>query len=156
MGSCDYCRWSSNRFLMEPRKQTEYLIIHCAATKPSMDIGLTEIRKWHLDRQWRDVGYHFIVRRSGEVELGRAINDSGAHASGYNHKSIGICLVGGMAEDNSAEDNFTDKQWTALLDLVKQIQIEHNDIKIIGHNEISKKECQSFDVKKWKKDNGFR
>ena len=56
-----------------------------------------------------------------------------------------------MAEDNSAEDNFTDKQWTALLDLVKQIQVEYNDIKIIGHNEVSKKECPSFDVQKWKR-----
>ena len=53
--------------MIELRKKTEYLIIHCAATKPSMDIGLTEIRKWHLDRGWRDVGYHYIIRRNGEA-----------------------------------------------------------------------------------------
>ena len=139
MGSGYDCGGSYNCILMELRKETEYLIIHCAATKPSMDIGLTEIRKWHLDRGWRDVG--------------RRNDDMGAHASGYNHKSIGVCLVGGMADDNSAEDNFTDRQWTALLDLVKQIQVEYNDINIIGHNEVSTKECPSFDVQKWKTDN---
>ena len=93
---------------MELRGSTEYIVIHCSATKPSMDIGLREIRDWHVkDNGWRDVGYHFIIRRNGEVELGRNIKDTAAHAAGYNHKSIGIAMVGGMAEDDSTENNFT-------------------------------------------------
>ena len=139
---------------MEPRKSTDYIVIHCAATKASMDIGLTEIRKWHVqDNGWRDVGYHYIIRRNGEVELGRSNRDTGAHAAGYNHKSISLCMVGGMAEDNSAENNFTAQQWTALLDLVKQLKSNYPDADVIGHNEISEKECPSFDVQKWKEDN---
>ena len=139
---------------MEPRKSTDYIVIHCAATKASMDIGLTEIRKWHVqDNGWRDVGYHYIIRRNGEVELGRSNRDTGAHAAGYNHKSISLCMVGGMAEDNSAENNFTAQQWTALLDLVKQLKSHYPDADVIGHNEISEKECPSFDVQKWKGDN---
>ena len=139
---------------MEPRKSTDYIVIHCAATKASMDIGLTEIRKWHVqDNGWRDVGYHNIIRRNGEVELGRRIRDTGAHAAGYNHKSVSVCMVGGMAEDNSAENNFTAQQWTALLDLVKQLKSNYPDADVIGHNEISEKECPSFDVQKWKEDN---
>ena len=139
---------------MEPRKSTDYIVIHCAATKASMDIGLTEIRKWHVqDNGWRDVGYHYIIRRNGEVELGRSIRDTGAHAAGYNHKSVSVCMVGGMAEDNSAENNFTAQQWTALLDLVKQLKSNYPDADVIGHNEISEKECPSFDVQKWKGDN---
>ena len=139
---------------MEPRNSTEYIVIHCAATKASMDIGLTEIRKWHVqDNGWRDVGYHYIIRRNGEVELGRSIRDTGAHAAGYNHKSVSVCMVGGMAEDNSAENNFTAQQWTALLDLVKQLKADYPDADVIGHNEISEKKCPSFDVQKWKGDN---
>ena len=139
---------------MEPRKSTDYIVIHCAATKASMDIGLTEIRKWHVqDNGWRDVGYHYIIRRNGEVELGRSIRDTGAHAAGYNHKSVSVCMVGGMAEDNSAENNFTAQQWTALLDLVKQLKVDYPDADVIGHNEISEKKCPSFDVQKWKGDN---
>ena len=119
-----------------------------------MDIGLTEIRKWHVqDNGWRDVGYHYIIRRNGEVELGRSIRDTGAHAAGYNHKSVSVCRVGGMAEDNSAEANFTAQQWTALLDLVKQLKSNYPNADVIGHNEISEKECPSFDVQKWKGDN---
>ena len=139
---------------MEPRSSTEYLVVHCSATKPSMDIGLREIKRWHVDDNgWRDVGYHYIIRRNGEVELGRSNRDTGAHAAGYNHKSVSLCMVGGMAEDNSAENNFTAQQWTALLDLVKQIKVDYPEANVIGHNEISKKECPSFDVQKWKEEN---
>ena len=139
---------------MEPRSSTEYLVVHCSATKPSMDIGLREIKRWHVnDNGWRDVGYHYIIRRNGEVELGRSNRDTGAHAAGYNHKSISLCMVGGMAEDNSAENNFTAQQWTALLDLVKQIKVDYPEADVIGHNEISEKECPSFDVQKWKEEN---
>tara|TARA_R100001015_G_C4619610_1_gene176358 strand:+ start:116 stop:532 length:417 start_codon:yes stop_codon:yes gene_type:complete len=135
---------------MEQRKSTESIVIHCSATKSSMDIGLVEIRKWHVeDNGWRDVGYHYIVRRNGEVELGRRHDDTGAHAAGYNHKTIGVCMVGGMADDNSAENNFTDKQWTSVSDLIKQIKVNYPDVNVIGHNEISSKECPSFDVQKW-------
>ena len=139
---------------MEPRSSTEYLVVHCSATKPSMDIGLREIKRWHVDDNgWRDVGYHYIIRRNGEVELGRSNRDTGAHAAGYNHKSISLCMVGGMAEDNSAENNFTAQQWTALLDLVKQIKVDYPEANVIGHNEISEKKCPSFDVQKWKEEN---
>lgn len=139
---------------MEPRKSTDYIVIHCSATKEHMDVDAALIRKWHVNENgWRDIGYHYVIRRNGEIELGRNVKDTGAHASGYNHKSIGICMVGGMAEDNSAENNFTDKQWTALTDRVKSILVDYPNAKVIGHNEISKKECPSFDVQKWKEDN---
>ena len=87
------------------------------------------------------------------IENGRDLRDSGAHAAGYNHKSVGVCLVGGMADDNSAENNFTDQQWTALVTLIKELKIEYPDADIIGHNEISQKECPSFNVQEWKEGN---
>ena len=139
---------------MEPRNKTDYIVIHCAATKASMDIGADKIKDWHVNGNgWRDIGYHKVIRRNGVVENGRDLRDSGAHAAGYNHNSIGICLVGGMADDNSAENNFTDQQWTALKVLVRELKAEYPDVDVIGHNEISQKECPSFDVQKWKEDN---
>ena len=89
---------------MEPRASTDYIVIHCSATKPSMDIGAEIIKDWHVnERGWRDIGYHKVIKRNGDVEDGRDIRDSGAHAAGYNSKSVGLCMGGGMAEDNSAE-----------------------------------------------------
>ena len=79
------------------RSSTKYIVIHCAATKPSMDIGAAEIRKWHTDppRNWDDIGYHYVVRRSGTIEkpmleVGRYLEIPGAHVANHNHESIVI------------------------------------------------------------------
>ena len=40
-----------------------------------------------------------------------------------------------------------------LIRFIKQLKTEYPDADVIGHNEISEKECPSFNVKKWKEDN---
>ena len=83
----------------------KYIIVHCAATKPSMDIGFEDIDRWHKDRGWSGCGYHIIIRRDGNLEYSRGLKPrgtvfrQGAHVKGFNDISIGICLVGGMAQD---------------------------------------------------------
>ena len=89
--------------------------------KSIMDIGATEIKKWHVDDNgWDDIGYHYIIKRGGLVEVGRPEGFQGAHAPAANSKSIGICLVGGMADDGGAENNFTMEQFLSLKDLIKK------------------------------------
>ena len=82
------------------RKETKYIIIHCTATKPSMDIGLEEVDKWHRARGFISCGYHKIIRRDGTVEQGRADDEVGAHCRGRNHDSISVSMVGGVTEEN--------------------------------------------------------
>ena len=138
---------------MELRKKTEMIVVHCAATKPSMDIGYKEIRKWHVeDNGWDDVGYHYIIKRDGTVEVGRAEAFQGAHAPAVNSKSIAICLVGGMAEDGDAENNFTLEQFLSLKDLIKKIKMTNpNIVEIVGHCDIqdNKPNCPGFNLKEW-------
>ena len=138
---------------MELRKKTEMIVIHCASTKPSMDIGYKEIRKWHVeDNGWDDVGYHYIVRRDGKVEVARSEAFQGAHAPAVNSKSIGVCLVGGMAEDGGAENNFTLEQFLSLKDLIKKIKTTNPNIKeILGHCDVqdNKPNCPRFNLKEW-------
>ncbi len=86
---------------MDLRKKTELIVIHCAATKASMDIGASEIKKWHVDDNgWDDIGYHYIIKRGGLVEVGRPEAFQGAHAPAVNSKSIAICLIGGININN--------------------------------------------------------
>ena len=138
---------------MELRKKTEMIVVHCAATKPSMDIGRTEIRKWHVeDNGWDDVGYHYIIKRDGTKEVGRAEAFQGAHAPAANSKSIGVCLVGGMAEDGGAENNFTMEQFLTLKDLIKKLKMTNpNIVEIVGHCDIqdNKPNCPGFNLKEW-------
>ena len=138
---------------MDVRKKTDSIIIHCAATKKSMDIGYKEIREWHVDQNgWDDVGYHYIIRRNGKLEKARPEEYSGAHAPSHNSRSIGICLVGGMADDGGPENNFTLEQFLTLKDLVNMVMNKYSDItEVLGNCDVqdNKPNCPGFDVKQW-------
>ena len=130
------------------------IIIHCAATKPSMDIGADEIKQWHVQRGWRTIGYHFVIRFDGTVETGRDVSEIGAHASGHNGDSIGICLVGGCDEEMNPIADYTEEQWASLKKLVGDLRDKHGPkIAVIGHNDVSSKTCPNFDVWKWRREN---
>ena len=131
----------------------EHLVVHCAATKPQMDVGVEEIRRWHKDRGWSDVGYHYVIRRSGEVEKGRPDDVVGAHVAGHNARTIGVCLVGGIDEDGHPEPNFTPDQFNSLRELLVDLQKRYDvhDEGIVGHRDFPAvgKACPSFDVQRW-------
>lgn len=69
---------------------TSIIFHHALADKASAD----EIKKWHLGRGWDDIGYHYVIRKNGKIESGRALQLQGAHAIGRNETSIGVCLEG--------------------------------------------------------------
>lgn len=132
------------------RTVTKYLVVHCAATKPSMDIGLREIRQWHRQRGWLDIGYHFVIRRDGTVETGRPVNTIGAHVEGHNYESVGVCLVGGINTTGAPENNFTDSQFKTLRELLDKLKVDYPSAKIVGHRDLDpNKACPSFDVASW-------
>lgn len=138
-------------------RKIDMIVIHCAATKPSMDIGMKEINLWHRQRGFFNIasglaiGYHYVIRRDGTVENGRPVSEAGAHAKGYNAHSIGICLVGGIDKDGNPQNNFTKPQWKALKELVLKLKKAYNikKDKIIGHNQVAAKACPCFKVPEW-------
>lgn len=128
-------------------RQIKEIIVHCAYTKPSMDIGADWIRKVHLKRGFSDIGYHYIIKRNGDIDHGRPVQKIGAHCKGHNRYSIGICLVGGMSEDNKPEDNFTEAQTTMLRRVESDLRLQFIDIeKTTGHSAYSNKPCPCFNV----------
>jgi len=130
------------------REITE-IYIHCSATPPVMDIGAKEIRHWHLANGWSDIGYHYVIKRDGEVEDGRPIARQGAHAKGNNRNSIVICLVGGIDMHGKPVFNFTSHEMVSLLDLCNLLNDQYPWAKIKGHNEVSSKPCPCFNVNEW-------
>lgn len=136
---------------MTERKVTEYIIIHYSATPPSMDVDVTDIDRWHRDRGWNGCGYHYIVKRDGTVQEGRNINDVGAHTKGHNHNSVGVCLVGGVLENDYSKPqlNFTPEQWKALHRVVHVLSSEYPEAQVAGHKEFSPTHCPGFHVREW-------
>ena len=140
---------------MAKRKETKYIAVHCAATPAGMDIGVKEIDRWHRTKGFLKVGYHFVVRRGGQLEIGRDEDEIGAHVQGYNAVSIGVCLVGGVDADDvsKAENNFTEEQFSTLRTLLERLQIQYPDAEVLGHRDFPDvaKACPSFDVRAWLK-----
>ena len=136
--------------MAQAREKTEMVVIHCSATKPSMDIGADTIRKWHVEGNgWSDIGYHKVIKRNGAVENGRPLMAMGAHVKGKNAISIGICMVGGSDVDGKAEDNFTEAQWGSLRVVCSEMRRIFPGVTFHGHNEFANKACPSFDVQSW-------
>lgn len=131
----------------------KYIAVHCAATKASQDIGVTEIDRWHRAKGWIMVGYHFVIRRDGSVETGRKLDMPGAHVNGFNSVSLGICLVGGLDEEGKPENNFTKAQLAALATLLASLAIDFPAASVQGHRDFPgvKKDCPCFDVRSWLK-----
>jgi len=130
------------------------IIIHCAATPNGKRFTATDIDNWHKERGFKrgdafvgrndllhHIGYHFVIDIDGEITEGRKLDETGAHAKGHNFNSVGICLIG--------MDKFTNEQWIKLGELIRKGVNNFPGIKIIGHNEISKKDCPCFDVQRY-------
>lgn len=130
-------------------RKITHIILHCAATKPSMDIGAKEIERWHRNRGFFTIGYHFVIRRDGTWEVGRPLEQPGAHAVGHNKHSIGICIVGGLNEKGQPEANYTEAQWNTLKELVTYLRNLFPGVAVIGHRDVAAKDCPCFNVQEW-------
>lgn len=114
-------------------------------------------------RGWSDVGYHYIIKRNGDREVGRPLHRSGAHARGHNSNSVGVCLIGGVDSGNHPDSNFTRKQWATLSSTIDEILQNFGPVKVVGHRDLSPdlngdgtiqaseriKACPCFDVSAW-------
>lgn len=126
------------------------IIIHCSATKADHDIDVSDVRQWHLDRGWRDIGYHYFVDIRGNGFKGRPLDQVGAHTRGHNHDSVGICYAGGIGEDGKPKDTLTDSQRRKIDQYIKAIRaVFGSEISVHGHNEFANKACPSFKVVKY-------
>lgn len=143
------------------------IIMHCSDSNFGC---VREIRNWHLERGWRDIGYHFVVMNGfpvsglyiptlcGSIECGRYLNEDlmvmgqeiGAHALGYNDKSIGVCVVG--------KDHFADVQMVMTRLLVRRLCFQYKIPveNVLGHCETESgkaqgKTCPNFDMDEFRK-----
>lgn len=133
-------------------RKIEEIIVHCAATIEGADFDVNDIDKWHKQRGWTGVGYHYVITLDGVIQAGRPHERTGAHAKGHNSKSIGICYIGGLDKQRKPKDTRTDKQKESMLHLLKYLKLSYPNADIFGHSEISNKACPSFDARAEYKD----
>lgn len=137
------------------RESTDFIVVHCSATQAKTDIGAADIDRWHRGQGWQCIGYHYVIRRDGRVEDGREESKIGSHVQNHNANSIGICMVGGVADDGkTAESNFTPEQFDSLQSLVARLKTQYPNAVVQGHRDFPgvAKTCPNFSVKDWVKE----
>ncbi|CAD7092431.1 unnamed protein product [Hermetia illucens] len=128
------------------RGPSPYVIIHhsyqpgACFTTDDCKAAMRSMQEFHqIGRGWNDIGYTFAIGGDGNIYEGRGFNVVGAHAPGYNNRSVGICVIG---------------DWRFKLPPPNMLEAVHNlidygvskefiakDFKLLGHRQVRDTEC---------------
>ena len=124
-------------------KHVNFLVVHCSDSPQGRGDNAETIHLWHTKGNgWDGIGYHAVILEDGMIEQGRPLYWPGAHVKGYNHESLGVCLIG--------IKDFTESQYAALRLLLDQWLKQYPTAKVVGHKYLDAgKLCPHFDVSAW-------
>ena len=129
------------------KRHISFIIVHCSAVRPGQRSSAADIEGWHREKGWHGIGYHYVVRRDGSIELGRPLEVAGAHCVGHNSHSIGICYEGGLNANGKEADTRTPEQKLSLRKLLEELHQRFPKALIVGHHDLNPdKPCPCFDV----------
>ena len=127
----------------KPKRWVNRVFIHCSASDHAAHDNAKTMDRWHKQRGWRGIGYHFFIRKDGTLETGRPLSRNPAAQKGHNSGTIAICLHG------LRKNKFTNEQFKTLKRLCIVIDDQYDsNITFHGHREVSAKSCPVFDYKK--------
>lgn len=126
----------------KPSRKIKRVFIHCSASDKPKNDDVSVMDRWHKARGWSGVGYHFYIKRDGDIQVGRDIEKTPAAQKGNNTGTIAICL-GGLSVDL-----FTDAQFSSLNSICNSINGAYDGkVTFHGHNEVSSKSCPVFNFR---------
>lgn len=128
------------------------IIVHCTATQDGKNIKVEDINRWHKQRGWNMIGYHYVVYLDGTIHQGRSEEQIGAHCLKHNTNSIGVVYVGGLDTNGKPKDTRTEAQKKGLRKLLTELKHKYPKATIHGHKDFAPKACPSFDATKEYKD----
>ncbi len=138
------------------------IVVHCSATSVLREYTPEQMERDHRERGFNSAGYHFYIRRSGYRVALRPLEMIGAHVTGFNKASIGVCYEGGVNAKGKTADTRTPQQKKELKNLLRELVAIYPDAEIVGHRDLSPdlngdgvitsdewiKVCPCFDAKK--------
>jgi N-acetylmuramoyl-L-alanine amidase len=137
------------------REITE-VVVHHTDTYENQPVDYDDIYKWHVtDRGFKDVGYHLLILRNGDLQVARPISVQGAHVlKGHNPFSIGIAFVGGLVGSSArrgtqrSSTTFRPEQWNTFKAFMRAFYTVHPGGQAFGHNDIDpdRRSDPNFDV----------
>lgn len=145
-------------------REIKWLVVHCTATPVTTTIESIQ-HFWKTVLGWKNPGYHYIIKRDGEIVNINPEENISNGVAGHNRNSIHISYIGGVDEKGRPLDNRTDAQKKALFEKLLELSEKYPDATILGHRDFSPdkngngiiepfewiKSCPSFDVREWLK-----
>lgn len=125
-------------------RKIKKIILHFSDSDIMKHNDISIIKLWHIARGFKTVGYHYFIQKNGTAQSGRPVDQAGAHVTGHNKDSIGICLHG--------RKEFTFDQFRSLAALIYALAKKYKLSKgfIFGHNDFTdQKICPNFDVQEF-------
>ena len=123
--------------MMASSASVKYIVIHCSATRSTRDYTAEQLLRDHKTRGFRTVGYHFYIRKNGDIKSTRPIERIGAHCRGFNRESIGICYEGGLDCKGQPKDTRTCWQKHSLRVLILTLLKDFPGCRVCGHRDLS-------------------
>lgn len=133
-----------------PRPRTTLIVLHDSHSPPEVVHAEAWLRWKGRQMGLLDIGYHALIEADGAVIATRDYASVGSHTPGYNHESIGVCLIGGCDHDGNPADTFTSAQRLALGGLTAELQETFGPLRLVGHSELPEyrrhKPCPALDM----------
>jgi len=141
-----------------PDNKVTHIVIHYSATPIEKDFTAADIDRMHKARGFKEIGYHYFIRKDGTAEAGRDLSkpgrfEQGAHSKGENDSSIGICYEGGVTQSNPNHgfDSRTPAQVKTMIRLIDQLMDRYPGAIVEGHRDMpgAATQCPGFDAGAW-------
>lgn len=135
------------------KREIRYIVVHCTGTAPDAKVKSIQ-RYWKEVLKWKNPGYHYIIKRNGEIVSLQPEKMIANGVKGYNETALHIAYIGGVDKNNAPVDNRTEEQQFSLFDKLVELSERYPFAKILGHRDFPGvvKACPSFDVGKWLKE----
>jgi N-acetylmuramoyl-L-alanine amidase len=134
------------------KRNIKYIVVHCTATPVHATIQSIQ-DYWRNHLGWKSPGYHYIIKRNGQVVRLQDEAKIANGVAGFNTSSIHLSYIGGVDKDNKPTDNRTTEQKDAMFDLIMRLSHTYPNAEIKGHRDFPNvhKDCPSFNVNQWLK-----
>ncbi len=125
------------RLRLDCVRPVNLIVVHCTASRCDHRLTPDELEREHLQRGFNGCGYHFYITGEGIIHPMRPLDRIGAHARGFNARSIGIAYEGGLLPDGTPADTRTPEQRESLRFLIRQLLGLYPTSTVCGHRDLS-------------------
>ena len=122
------------------RSETDQVVIHHTGNPTDDDLPVVEINASHQARGWSCIGYHYVIRKDGTVEVGRPHWTVGAHAYGHNSHTIGVHVCGNFEIGEPTSEQI-ESLAMLLANLCTDYGLTIDRDHIVGHRELMSTAC---------------